>query len=104
MSIGYEHETRLEGCCAVIRSSDPVPSFHPCHQSGEDQIPGATHRFCERCPSRRHEYAFDQPRRPAVQHFAERGKMNERVIMLLMRVILIVRRFTINRGAFLRRL
>ena len=83
VSIRYEHETRLEGCCAVIRSSDPVPSFHPCHQSGEDQIPGATHRFCERCPSRRHEYAFDQHRRPAVQHFAERGKMNERVIMLL---------------------
>ena len=83
MSIRYEHETRLEGCCPVIRSSDPVPSFHPCHQSGEDQIPGATHRFCERCPSRRHEYAFDQHRRPAVQHFAEHGKMNERVIMLL---------------------
>ncbi len=60
-----------------------MPSFHPCHQSGEDQIPGATHRFCERCPSRRHEYAFDQHRRPAVQHFAEHGKMNERVIMLL---------------------
>ncbi len=60
-----------------------MPSFHPCHQSGADQIPGATHRFCERCPSRRYEYAFDQHRRPAVQHFAEHGKMNERVIMLL---------------------
>jgi hypothetical protein len=65
-----------------------VPSVHPCHQSGEDQIPGATHRFRERCSSRRHEYALDQHRRPAVQHFAKRGKMNERVIMRLNQFII----------------
>lgn len=60
-----------------------MPSFHPCHQSGEDQIPGATHQYCERCPSRRHEYGFDQHRRPAVRTFAGHGKMNERLILLL---------------------
>jgi hypothetical protein len=64
VSIRYEHETSLEGRCAVIRSPDPVPSFHPCHQSGEDQNPGATHRFCECSPSRGHEYDFEQHRCP----------------------------------------
>ena len=60
-----------------------MPSFHPCHQSGEDQSPGATHRFSECCPSHRHEYDFEQHRRPAGQHFAERGKMREWITMPL---------------------
>ena len=83
MSIKYEHETSLEGCCAVIRGPDPVHSFHPCHQSGEDQNPGATHRFCEWCPSRRHDYEFEQHRCPAGRHLAEHRKMKEQVTMLL---------------------
>ena len=88
MSIRYEHETSLEGRCAVIRSPDPVLSLHPCHQSGEDQNPGATHRFCECCPSRRHEHDFEQHLCSAGQDLAERGKMKERAIMLLNRASL----------------
>ena len=81
VSIGYEHETSLEGCSAVTRSSDPVLRLLRLRANppGEDQSQGATHRFGQRCPSRRHEYGFDQHRSPAVQHFAERGKMRQLV-------------------------
>jgi len=83
VSIGYEHKTALEGRCAIIRSSDPVLPFHPCDQSGEDKNSGAAHRFCECCPSRRHEYDFEQHCCPAGRHRADRGKMRERVTKLL---------------------
>jgi len=79
VSIRYEHEPSREGRRAVIRSPDPVPSFHPCHQSGEDQNPGATHRFGECCASGRPEYEFEQHRCSANQHLAEPEKMKERV-------------------------
>jgi hypothetical protein len=84
VSIGYEHKTSLEGRSGSSRSSDPVLHLFMLHPPGEDQdqSPGATHQFCERCPSRRHEYDFEQYHR-ASQHLAEHGKMRERASVLL---------------------